>query len=247
MSNIDYIINYIMRFIPREILDFIFLPRYNHSQFPPSLEYCIKEKIIDKWVLPDCNIVAGQELVIDGITLSPLYMQVGIIYKIPFELTGGRRITTVMSINYYYNDNMMQGNIVANAATGPSNYAENKIQLVGPNTIYIDGRITLPIRFIRCMVENDNDFRSIDPRALDKLAELCLLATKSYIYTNGIINMDKTMIVGGIPLASFATVIESYSDASTMYKEYLTKKWRKVGIMQDRPQMLRLLQAIVPR
>ena len=90
--------------IPIELLNFTYLSKsigYNLSH-AYSLDERVRDEVIHRKVLKDCNLIGGTEIMI------PVHMHLQqrldinkAVYYIPKEYTNGRRITSALSVSYY--------------------------------------------------------------------------------------------------------------------------------------------------
>lgn len=235
-SKIDYLISEIRFAIPPEILDYAFRTPTSFNNLAPSIDYELRNKIIDGKVLRDCNVVGGIEVHVDMQGCTQRDYPGGTLIIVPPSQTGGKNITAVFNVAFnmgsYYQAN--SGNDIVNAVDGPTQLSSHRIQLVGPNTLYFEGGIISTMRFIRCIVENDAEFANINDRSLPFLSEMCVLATKAYIYNMFSIKAENMPIIQGLPMGKLADMISEYSDAAEMYTELRRTKLRKVLLLNDR-------------
>lgn len=247
MNNISYLIECIKRSIPKEILQFTFCPSAIMGRLNYSLDYMIQNEIMENWVLRDCNIIGGREVTIDLSCASFELAANGYLIKVPVSALGGREITSVLSISYGmsgYFDSRGHNEIV-DALSTPLKSTDARIQLVGPNTIFMESRTISGRLFLRCVLDNDKDLGNISPRALVVLEEMAVNACKAFIYTNQTIRVAESAIIAGVSIDKFASIIDEYADAMELYKEH-RKVWRKVSLMQDRVTQNRNIRIITP-
>lgn len=256
--------------IPPEVLQYTFAPtRYDPSKnglirdysTATSMDTLIRRQVIEGKVMVDVNLCSGVEVFIPLVNVkSERVDNWTMVYTIPKDLTQGRSITEVYGLSYGQGHTL--GNVgvisedrsmVLEAAAGlmQSNAAWTQVQtayctLVADNTVMVTNMNRIPgIMFLRCLVAHDPNLANLLPAYADTFAELCILATKAYIYTRTIIPLDEGAIRGGASLGRIREVIDSYADAVTMYKEYLRDTWRKAGVMSNRDQHRRLLRYTV--
>lgn len=241
--------------IPDEVLDIVFLPKTGYNGAPLSVDEYIKDKIIMKKVMVDCNIVGGRVSLIPLDGLKPIYTDpYTTVFEIPKNRTQGCNILSALAINYYPFSTMSgisssTFNTAAYMNTSSVTSSAQRIadsvssippisvaycDLVGPNTIVVrDVYRVVYSFFLRCILENDANLNNINPRSWLAFSKLCVLACKSYIYTYSKIKMDKAYLYGGQELGSIKEIIDEYSDAQEQYDEYLSNKWRKISLMND--------------
>jgi hypothetical protein len=74
---------------------------------------------------------------------------------------------------------------------------------------------------LECRIAYDQQFTNLNTSAMDTFANLCVAATKAYIYNKMVIPMGRAHIESGYELGEFKSIIDSYSDAITRYQELL--------------------------
>ncbi len=235
-SKIDYLISVIKRSIPPQVLNYVFKTPATFSTIQPSIEYELRNRIIDGWVLKDCNVIGGIEAHIDLEGCSLREYPGGILIVIPDSKTGGKAITSVHSITFsvgtYYTGSY--GNDIVNAAVGVQSMGTARAMLVGYNTVYVEGAVITPMRFLKCTLENDKEFLNINDRSMAFLSKMCVLATKAYIYNNVVIDAESEVIIQGLPKGKINDIIGEYADSLEMYNELLSTKLRRTLILNDR-------------
>lgn len=251
--------------IPKPILEEAFLRRRGFHQFgrstPVSLDYRIREEVIEARVIPDCNLVGGTEVTIPlhNVVASPA-PEFKTVWKIPLSLTQNRKITRVYSLVYgtgglnttttLYNSG---GSIYTDAAAGLMashapipNISNAEIKLIGENTIMANVNVPpTPNLFLRCVIEADSEFNNLNPASIPVFSKLVEYAVKAYVYNTLIIETDEAYLSGGQQLGRFLTIIEDYSDAETLYQEHFNEKWRKTAIFSDDQARKRHLKMLV--
>ncbi len=258
MNAIQHAINRATREIPRPILENTFIDRsYMQRASPKSLEQRIKEEVILKFVLQDLNVTNGVYSYIPLAYAKQVYSdQNTFTYYIPKELTGGRAITTVISINYqpYRLNNASYGyqtqcqNTMLNRATDyllnsisdPQVAESTRVDLVGENTILVhDSPMTPAVGTLVCILENDDELSTIRPRLIPEFTKLIILAIKAYIYNEQVLLVDKAQLYSGHELGKYREIIESYSDCMEQYQTMLDEKIGKLFYMNSKENMTR--------
>lgn len=248
--------------IPQEILNEVFLKReFGRTPLPVSLDTMIREKVIDARVMVDCNLLGGTqvELPLAGVT-PELVDTYKTIYRIPMSLTQNRLISRVLSIT------ISQSTMMNSSYMGVEGYSQileaakgmmaaqagipivstAYIRLIAENTVLVSDYMSLPrSAFLRCFLENDSEYSQLNSMTYPHFSQLVELAVKAYIYNNAIIPMGMGQLVGGMELGRFREIIDSYSDANQMYKEYIVEKWTKVMVMDDPRSKERALRMVV--
>lgn len=236
--------------IPPQILEAAFQDnRMVQRGVPLSIDTRIREKVIDARVRVDCNLTGALQAVIPLQGIIPRRLDsFSAIYEVPKQLTQGRTITSVLSVSYgeaahmpgsmHYMNNTSTlesgaGKILDSALDVPL-VSSAYVQLIGENTVFIEGELSLPTNmFLRCWMTHDSEFSSIKPASYPVFTELAVLATKAYIYNQLLIPMDQGQLHFGMQLGSFREVVDSYADANQMYKEYLDERWRVTALLND--------------
>lgn len=245
----DQLIRIIRQNVPRPILQYAFLPNeVGFNIVGRTLDYCISSTVIDNWVLPDINLAGGQEVEIDLYKCIMREKEGGTIIEIPLALTAHRSITSVMSAGWSLSAAFLpgSGNEISSALTGPLQVTHGRIQVTGPNVCYVEGGIPASTRFIRAIVENDREFANITLPALQALGQLCVYATKAYIWNECIISMSRAPIIHGVEYERIASIIEGYEEAIELYENYKREKWVKINNMQDPKAKFRMIRLMMP-
>lgn len=236
--------------IPKEILEKTFISKqYANYVSPVSLDARIREEVIEKRVMVDCNLVGGTQVAIplEGIPREQVdYFTY--VFRIPKNRTQGRTIVRVISVSFG------QGNIVGHTNLGfqgsnPLLDAANQMisshlpipqvstayaTLVGENTVAIVDSIALPTNiFLRCWIENDENLNHLSPASYQHFTKLVELAVKSYVYINNQIPMDQNYIFAGHEIGKFKEIIDEYRDAEENYRDFLNTTWRKTALLND--------------
>lgn len=246
MNNIDYLTSRIKREIPIPLLKLIFLRNNsNLGSVPTTLEYRLRTDIIVDILLRDMDMVAGKEETISIIGCPITNTQTGQIIHIGMGPTGGKEIMSILDIGYGYSTFGSNKPTIASAVSEPMIVSDARVQLVGKNTAYLDGYNGIPLTTMRVILEHDKLLADINPRINIFLAELAVLATKQHLYTQGMILLKNAVIRNGEDLPYLEQVLESYSDATTMYNDKL-KEYVPVSLMADRTAWTRHLRSLCP-
>jgi len=232
--------------IPKEVLEAAFLPSNPYlNPSAESIEGGILRTVIYPRVIMDCNLTGGQMMEIDlSYCPSNITPDSTVIFKVPKNLTNGKSIITALSVYEGTNVtssgfNLGSGNPLVDLASrgmsgGTSAPFNARIELIGENTVAI--KYTSPISsygVLRVIVENDEHMSNIPPRLWHLFSELCVLATKSYIFNKFEILQSKAELYAGAPLDTFRSVVDRYSDAEEAYKTKLKEEWWKASFMID--------------
>jgi hypothetical protein len=250
----------VKRIIPVDILRTVFTPVENgYRDAFMTIDEQLLAVVIRPHVLVDCNLVGGTEVFIplDGI---PVYRQNDYtsIYRIPKDKTQGRSIMSVMNITFSdptkvssygvaagdQNTFMLQGAQAVMDAMGSMPVTSTAyVQLIGENVVMVRDTVVLPANiYLRCQLANDENMSHIQLRSYRHFTKLVELAVKSFIYNQYIIPMDKGQLFGGQAIGRFKDVIDSWADSEELYQTYLTEKWTKVALMNDRESWMRQIR-----
>ncbi len=267
LNPIDKAIADIKFAIPKQILRKVFL---NNTPFwspqNTSIEDQIKNLVIQAKVLQDCNIVGGTKIYIPTSDLPrEAADQFTVIFRIPKTKTQGRTITSVLGIGYLETNTYAQYNVTnqmaecsvntvtenalaifaANNSVPVSSTAE--CSLIAENTVMVkDTMYIKPNGFLWCEIANTDNLSNIQIRSLIYFSKLCLLATKAYIWTNYVIQMDEGELKAGHELGAFRNILEGYSSALEEYENYLLDVWEGVSKMDDVRQHTDYIRIQIP-
>lgn len=256
MSAIKKAIDEIRFNIPTDVLEFAFADHNaQYYSVPTSLDHRITLKLIRPKVLVDCNIVGGQFDIVSLQGITPIAPDnISLVYQIPKNRTGGRSIFSVLSVGYMPYGNVWAGELsgygvqpfnhistVANAAqrVGDSHseipaVSSATAELIGENVVLIRDSLRLTaVYFLRCILANEENLNNINPRSWLNFAELCVLATKAYIYKECRFKIERGYLENGQELGVMKEIVESYSDAHEMYNTYLKEVWRSTAVNND--------------
>lgn len=262
MNPIDKALSDLKFKIPKSVLKKAFMPKRvwggGRSRTPISLDYRIREAVIEARVMEDCNLVGGTEVTVPLSQVQPEYLpDYKAIWKIPLALTQNRKISRVYSLVYGEGGAPMMSSMYNNggsayddAASGLlathmpiPNVSNAEIQLIGENTILANQHVQpTPYLYLRCVVENDGELNNLPPTTIPRFSKLVEYATKSYIYYTLILDIDQGELSGGQELGRFTQTVEDYADAEEMYQEYFEEKWRKIAVMSDPQAWKRVLK-----
>lgn len=249
--------------LPKQILRKVFLNQ--HSFWSPqntSVEDQLRNLIINAKVIPDCDIISGVKMYLPTSDIPREYTdQFTVIFRVPKEKTQGRTITNVLGIGYLETNSYSQYSITnqmsecsintltentlalmsANESIPVSSTAE--CTLIAENTVMVkDTMYIKPNGYLWCELANADDMANIQIRSLFHFSKLCILATKAYIYTQYLIEMDEGENSAGHALGAFRNVVEGWSSAQDDYDEYLTKTWSVVAYCNDARQYTDLIR-----
>lgn len=261
MSVIQTAIEQIHMEIPFELLQLAFLPRrydpsrrkiYIDGTTPVSIDAMIRDIIVEGYVGKRINRDTGQDIDISLREIPGEHIDYwNSIYRIPDSLTHQRTITAVKKVTY---GNHRYGGVAATNCGGGSALmgatrglmaAHSKPGLIGTAEVTIVGHNTVQITdvnriqsdmILTCTVSHNANFDDIPAASQHRFDELCVLATKAYIYTKLNISLDEGAINSGANNGRIREVVDSYADAMQMYKEYHLEKWRTAAFINNKAQ-----------
>lgn len=250
--------------VPLQILNYAFVYDLFGTQGnmvnAVSIDTLLQQRVIEDRVFEDINLKGG---ITDKIDLTGLpYEQTNVytrVYRIPKWLTGNRRIA--VPLNIVYGSSGVAGMPYPYAGAGSAMYeaanqvvnAMSPIAVPGTANVHLIAENTILIRdylsnygniWLECVFEYDSRLSSLQPRSYQTFAQLCVLACKSYIYTNTIVRMDEGVVIGGYQIGAFKNIIDQYSDAEEKYNEMLEKDWSKVAVFNDPQEFVKHLRRI---
>lgn len=245
--------------IPHELLAFTYLSKtigYNLAH-AYSLDERIRDEVIHRKVLKDCNLIGGTEILI------PVHMHLQqrldinkAVYYIPKEYTNGRRITSALSVSYYagvpmaqhaysHQQNLVMGTVQAlwSSNTPVPQVSTARCMLVAENTVYVEDTARIPdMVYLRCWIENPVDMSHLKLPAHRNFSRLCLYAVKADIYNKNVIKMGEAVLDGGSEISQYRDIMESYSDAIEIYEDYFDQVWGVVSRFSDKEAVRRSIR-----
>jgi hypothetical protein len=262
MNPISYAIDQVMLKIPRDVLDRAFLYDLPYARaIPTSVAARIREQVVERRVMVDCNLVGGMMVEI------PLYKDVEVeridayntVYRIPKTLTQGRKITRALSLVFGEGSvlgtaqmGMRRGNPMLDGAAGIlsshmpiPNVSTAYVSVIGENVILVRENYSLPKNvFLRCWIENDDNMNHLEPTSYQNFAKLVLYATQSYVYNQLVVALDRGAISAGSELGRIRDIIDGFSDAEENYETFFKEVWRKTALFNDKNAKMRHLKRI---
>lgn len=275
MDTISTGIRRTMAGIPKEILKMAFQPRrydptrlnkYSDQVIPQSIEDRIRTLVVLGRVAPDVNLTSGSEVLLPlNLAEREIVDRWNIIYRFPPSVLAGRSITQPYEILYGQttgiNGNyqsaygqhssrwLQSGRDMMRAITGGGAMMSSTYVAPLDGSSVMVNDIIQPGGFavLRCQVSNEPNFNNIKPAYRIAFGEMIFLATKAYIYNNLVIEIDEGQLKAGASIGRFREKVDEYADADSLYMEYLTTKWPKLGVMNDTPKFQKIMKMSVRR
>lgn len=236
--------------IPQAILDATFIKQeFGRTPLAVNLDYAIRQKVIDARVLVDMNLAGGMLHMVPLDQVPAEYVdEYSVVFRIPKDLTQGRTISRVLALSFgdqrtysNYASTTLGYNTLGDAANGvlashigvPMTETTS-IRLIAENTVLLQDMLAVPgRRYLRCYLDHDNELTQLRATTIPFFSELCVMAVKSYIYTNMIIEIGRDQMVGGRELGRFREIVDSYADQEELYRTSVTTRWRKISTFND--------------
>lgn len=259
MMPLDYVLNYIKIRIPKEILELAFI-RKDIADDNTTIDDKLIRNVINRHVRPDLDMNGGVVLTIDvkQCNVRPVQNYNEYIIEVPKYLTDNCSIITAlhMSSQYMYatQREYLQGrrdsNILA-LSNRMLNHMEPqpvintaRLEVIGDNVIAVHEPLTKQFyTTLQVIIENKENFSNINPQYYSNFGELCLEATKMFIYNSQVINLNLGFIQGGHEISGIKEIIEKYEDAFERYKE-LILEWKKIAVLNDKQRMNKLIKIV---
>lgn len=267
MNNLVKILEEIKFTIPEKILRETFKEDNNYRirSAPFSLDNEIKNKVLKPRFFVDCDLVGGQEAIINLYDLDPKFIDYfSMVYDIPPERLNYKPIVSALSVSSmpYPNSSPLSSptsigtlpnnpmldtagaaSMVMNSHANIPDVSTSRVDIIGDNVIMVRNtqRIAAAYQF-RCILANDPELQNINPRYIKRFANAAILCVKSYIYNTLRTDLDMGFLSGGQELGYVKEYVESLSDAEQMYQEFLSTILKKVSLMNNSVENERLLR-----
>ena len=270
MNNaIDLALNTITHEIPPDVLKYAFANREPEER-TWSVQQMVLDKVIQDRVLKDMNIHGGK---IKRIVLLPQYkeemkydihdgyMHTGpfSLFRIPPDEREGLPIVEVHGLTYrgnyagyVPNANGWAGGVnlntlgqaVLDSHTFASSPPKPNVELLSGDLVRLMPSQHSQIMWVMsCRLAYDKEFTNLNTSALETFQDLCLEATKSWIYNNTIIALDKGYVESGYEIGEMKRTIDTYADSKQRYRELRTEMAGAMNL--DPGKMFELLSYII--
>ena len=247
VNALDNALSHIKLSIPGELIELAFKIREPHEVTYP-IEQMVLEKIIRGIVRKDANIVGGK---LKKIALLPEYLEkldynvtdaymfTGpfSLYRIPPCEREGQAIVDVHGVTYR---GSYAGYVPhANGWAGGANISTVGASVMDshtfasapprPNITLLSGDLvrlnpsqhSSIVWLMSCRIGYDENFTNLNPQSIITFIDLCIAATKMYIYNKLVIAVDRAFIESGYELGSMKLELDKYGDAEQRYRELL--------------------------
>lgn len=250
MNPITKAIDEIRFSIPPQILNEAFLRReHNLAMQLVSLDTIIREQVLEPRVMVDIDLHGGTEtyLPLSNPVRSDKPDPYTVIYHIPDEVTQNRPIVQVFTVHFgilgFHNAGLAlhaghtsmdaANRQVLDSAQQSTPAQTSYLNLIAHNTV-MARFVYMPRQhaYLRCRLGNDNALSHIRPQAFPAFSEMCVNATKAWIYNQLNIRIDQGQLSGGQMLGTFREVVQNYADAEERYQENL-RGWKKQMVWND--------------
>lgn len=267
MNNLSKILDEIKFSIPDKILRITFKEDNNYrvNSAPFSLDNEIKNKILKPRFFIDCDLVGGQEAIINISDITPKFIDYFcVVYDIPPERLNNKPIISVLSVGFmpYPNaaplssptsignipsspllDTTGAASMVMNSYSMIPDVSTSRVDVIGDNVIMIRNNQRISAAYqLRCMLANDPELQNINPRYIKRFASGAVLCVMSYIYNTLKIQLDQGYLSGGQELGYVKEFVDNLSDKEQQYQEFLSTVLRKISLMNNSTEHERFLR-----
>ncbi|HFT2124445.1 hypothetical protein [Pseudomonas phage IR-QUMS-PaBa1-GHS-2021] len=236
-----------------------------------TVEQGIREKVIHRIVLPECNVAGGKTELLDlGGSMIRDRGNGCVEVNVPEATTRGAKIISVTEVylgsmssavgqlGAGVNENTMCGSGVLNDMMDGllGGLSSNRSMPVTFTNVHMTGNNCFVIFGLnagtysmsaKVIMEYDEGMSSIHPRHYRQFAELVELAVKAYIYKTCRRPTQEAVYRSGVPLDAIRDDIQAYSDAWTQYKEYFKNTWINCMTWSDKQARIEAIRMATPR
>lgn len=231
--------------IPKEILEYAFMSREPYESTIP-LEEMIINKVIRWRVLKEINVFGGKttKVVLHEKYLEDLkftqtdhYTRTGpfSLYRIPPEERELCPIVEIHNLTYCGNyaghypnatgwsggqNALSLGQAVLDAHTFASYPPKPVAELLSGDLVKLTPSQHAQVGWLmECRISYDENVTNMASSSIDTFAQMCVAATKSYLYNKLLISVNKAYVEGGYELSEWKMTLDKYSDAEERYQE----------------------------
>lgn len=249
---LDHAIMSVASKIPPQILEIALRHSNKKYHQNNNLTEWICNKIINYRVLKDVNLTAGQVKTIIlkpswiESTTRDHEAYAGddgpwTIYRIPPDVRDNKSISQVMTVQFPYHTYQSTGIANADVASGGWSLVDQVDQIINSYTNAIPRNhplVTLmsgdlvkltPSQYTRqfwlltCRINYDETFNNLPDSSIRILSDLVLFATRSWIYNNLIVEIDRSVQETGMDIGTIRSIVEGYANAEEQYEEAYLK------------------------
>ena len=247
VNALDIALTQIKLSIPAEILDLAFAKRESHETTYP-VEQMVLEKVIRGIVRKYANLYGGKA---KQIVLLPEYLEkikldqsdaytyTGpfSLYRIPSCEREGQAITDVTGLTYRGNyagyvphangweggaNLLTLGAGVMDSHTFASSPPRPDVTLLSGDLVRLTpAQHSGMVWIMSCKIGYDENFTNLNPQSVTPFVDLCVAATKMYVYNKLVIAVDKAYIDAGYENSAYKLELDRYQDQADRFKELL--------------------------
>lgn len=249
---LDHAIMTVCSKIPPEILELGISKANKKFHVNNNLTEFLCRDIINKRVLKDCNLVAGE---VKTIVLKPTWLETMVgdhggyagddgpntVYRIPPEARDGKAISQVLTVQFPYLTYQSSGIANADVASGGYSLVDQVDQVLNswtlatprnhPVVTLLSGDLVklTPSQYTRqnwlltCRINYDETFNNLSDSSVRILSDLVLYATQEWLYTNLIVDIDRAEQETGMDINTIKAIVEKFESAGEKYEEAFLK------------------------
>ena len=181
------------------------------------------------------------------------------IITIPKHLTEWRSIISVKTLlstfnlnSYTATSNLDRSPAVAysrrimRASDTVNLISTSRLEIIGDNKIFVEDPSIFPGEAILdCDIEHDEKLNTVNKKYWPILGDIMVNATKMFIRTNTIVELNEGYIKAGHEISIIKDEIEKYEDADEKYREAI-EKWRGQAIMNNGRSKAEFIKSLIP-
>ena len=260
MNAVQYGLSVLKQSIPEMILELTFRNKVNENANKiTSLDDRMLVEHIRPHILMDMNVIGGIPIRINIDACESEWLDANeYLIVVPKSMTNNQPIISVdelinpglgtMNASMCSYNGMLLNTAVHmynNLAT--ANIPQTaRLDLIGENRILISDPSAYPLSGVmRCTIAHNGNLEDIHPRNYPVIAQLFVLGTKAYIFNKLQLQLDQGYLYGGHELSRITDIVDSYSDANEMYREYLDTTWRKTSFLNNADNTARYVKSML--
>jgi len=256
MSVVNYALDYVKRFIPKEVLYFAYIRKPNNYGIKISLDKQIKDLVINK-VMEDLKFMEGKEikLQLEGNVRYKVFnvndYERHTILVLTSPIVINRPVLDVEAITVFdsLNSGEPSGSMVntfinrgLDLDIASKNYEViTDIERITNSTFLIKTDISYFVSgFIKLRIGYEKPDEFVKPKYYKDFAELILSYCKWDIYNRTIVDINEGIVYSGHEMGKIKELIESYMDEKDKYLELLDK-WYKLMKYTQRDEIAKFI------